>query len=51
MKYPIPLQRMPCLLLPAAICAILLVWPVPHLLIARKVLALLVLPPGRENLP
>jgi len=46
MKYPIPLQRLPCLLLPAAICAILLVWSVPHLLIARKVLALLVLPPG-----
>lgn len=46
MKFQFPLTRMPALLLPAVVCAVLLVWSMPSLLVARKVIALLVLPPG-----
>ena len=46
MKCPSQLVRLRCLLLPAVVGAVLLVWSVPSLLIARKVVALLVLPPG-----
>ena len=35
-----------CLVVPAAVCVMLLLWSVPSLLLARKVVALLVLPPG-----
>ena len=45
----IPLPRTPCfrlLLLPAIIGAALLLWSMPSLLIAKKVIALLVLPSG-----
>ena len=46
MKSPIPSQRLRCLLLPAVVGAVLLMWSIPSLLIARKVIALLVMPPG-----
>lgn len=35
-----------CLLCPAVVCVVLFLWSVPSLLIAKKVMALLVLPPG-----
>jgi len=46
MKSPLPSNRMLCLVVPAAVCVMLLLWSVPSLLLARKVVALLVLPPG-----
>ena len=46
MKSPHPFSRLRCLLLPAAVCAVLFVWSLSSLLIAKKVVALLVLPPG-----
>jgi len=46
MRYPIPFRRAPCLLLPAAVVVALLLWSLPSLLIAKKIVALLVLPPG-----
>jgi hypothetical protein len=46
MNIAFPLSRLRCLLLPAAVCAGLLLWSVPSLLVGRKVVALLVMPPG-----
>ena len=46
MKFPNPFRLAPCLLLPVVVVVALLSWSVPSLLIAKKVLALLVLPPG-----
>jgi uncharacterized SAM-binding protein YcdF (DUF218 family) len=40
------IARLPWLLLPAAVCAALLLWSLPSLLIAKKVIGLLVLPSG-----
>jgi len=46
MKHPVPFRSLRCLLLPAAVCGLLLLCSLPSLLIARKVIALLVLPTG-----
>ena len=39
-------KRLRCLLLPATVCGLLLLCSLPSLLITRKIVALLVLPPG-----
>ncbi|MES2660708.1 MAG: YdcF family protein [Verrucomicrobiota bacterium] len=46
MNPPKRITRLLWLLLPAVVCAILLLWSIPSLLIAKKVIALLVLPAG-----
>ena len=46
MRFPLPFRVVPCLRAPVAACAVLLAWSLPSLLIVKKVVALLVLPPG-----
>ena len=46
MKIQFPIARIAALLVPAVVCLVLLLCSFPSLLVARKVVALLVLPPG-----
>ncbi len=46
MSLAVRLNRCHCLLLPAAVCAALILWSLPMPLIAKKVIALLMLPTG-----
>jgi len=46
MKQPRPVSSLRCLLLPVAVCGLLMLCSLPSLLIAKKVVALLVLPTG-----
>ncbi len=46
MKKPLICVRLICLLVPVAVCLLLVLWSIPSVLMAKKVVALLVLPPG-----
>ena len=46
MRIPLPIRVAPCLRLPLTVSIVLLAWSLPSWLIAKKVLGLLLLPPG-----